>query len=196
MISKLTGIPEYFGDHILLTVSGVGYDIFVTTDAMSLAKNAIDKKIPNDKISLFTYLWVREDALELYGFASPEELKIFKYLLQVSGVGPKTALSITNYGVSKIVGAVQSGNVAFFKSVPRVGKRSAQKIIIELTPKLGALEDLDLTPLSHTHSDVYEALLSLGYDEQTVHALVRTLDIDKLGVTGAIQAAIKSLSKS
>lgn len=195
MIAKLTGIPELFGDHIILSVSGVGYEVHATADAMSLitSKSLTDTA---SEITLYTYLWVREDALELYGFASPEEIQIFKYLLQVSGVGPKTALAITNQGVKQIVEAVQAGSVAFFKSVPRVGKRSAQKIIIELTPKLGALEELDLTPLSDTHRDVYEALISLGYDEQAVSKVVRSIDVEAIGLKPAIQSAIKALSNT
>ncbi len=193
MIAKLTGIPELFGDHIILTVSGVGYEVHATADALALINSQSSAERTNE-ITLYTFLWVREDALELYGFASPEEIKIFKYLLQVSGVGPKTALAITNQGVKPIVEAVQSGNVSFFKSVPRVGKRSAQKIIIELTPKLGALEELDLTPLSDIHRDVFEALVSLGYDEQAVSKVVRSLDVETLELKSAIQRAIKELS--
>lgn len=192
MIARLTGLPTFAGSHFILDVHGVGYRVSITS---TLFQQLTQKVLtnPSEQLILFIHTWVKEDCLDLYGFLTEEELHMFRYLIQISGIGPKTALSVINQGVSSIVSAVQHGDVSFFSSVPRLGKKSAQKIIIELTPKLGSLNELNLRPLSGVKQDVFEALLALGYDERSVSDVVRNLEEEIVDVTQGLQIALRKI---
>src|SRR5436190_10539061 len=130
MIGTIKGIVEYREDpFVIIDVNGVGYKVLIPA-TISITLSA--------PIKLFTHTHVREDLLELYGFTEPQDLKLFEYLISVSGVGCKTALGVFAVGSrSQIVGAIAANDVGFFTSVPRLGKKNAQKIIIELKNKLG-----------------------------------------------------------
>jgi holliday junction DNA helicase RuvA len=118
-------------------------------------------------------------------------LALFQLVLTVSGVGPKTALAIVNGGVEKLISAVQEANLSFFTAVPRVGKKLAQKIIIELKSKLGGLKELNLATLSPKRQDVYDALLGLGFDDQSINFALEKIDIESLDLAVAIKQALK-----
>ena len=148
---------------LIVDVNGVGYGVLANAGTLQTAGSL-------DEISLNIYTHVREDRIELYGFSSPQEQMLFELLISVSGVGPKTALAITEKGSQALVEAIQQADVRFFTKVPRVGKKSAQKIIIELKSKLGGLKDLDLKPLAGKNQDVSEALQSLGFAEEEIGA--------------------------
>ena len=138
MIGTLTGTIAYREEQsIIVDVHGVGYRVLVPTSVSS-------KVVNEEGVKLYTHTHVREDLLELYGFTDPSDLKLFQHLISVSGVGCKTALTVFSVGSrQEISKAIVSNDVAFFTSVPRLGKKNAQKIIIELKNKLGG-EDLDL----------------------------------------------------
>src|SRR6266699_2898003 len=122
MIRLLKGIIELQdGPHLLIDVNGVGYHVYATQDVLARSKTG-------DAIKLFTYTHVREDLLELYGFAALEDLKLFESFLTVSGIGPKTAVGIFTIGSrEKILNALATADVNFFTAVPRLGKKNAQK---------------------------------------------------------------------
>ena len=190
MISYLEGTIKHKGlNYLIVLVNGVGYKVFVPTDVLSHIS-------PASPISLYTYTYVKEDALDLYGFPTSEDLALFELLLTVSGVGPKTAVAIfANGKLEKIKQAIVKGDIDFFTGVPRLGKKNAQKIIIELRPKLGSLETIDLSESSES-KEIIEALKSFGFNiSEAKEALKAVKDLE--GSTyDKIRAALKFLGKS
>ncbi len=185
MIGYLQGEPKFFNDDVIIVVNGVGYRVEVG--------NRTRNMMTEEVVELFTYTYVREDRLELYGFISRDQLKLFELMIGVSGVGPKTGLDIVDRDPEMIVDAVQNAKVSFFKAVPRIGKKTAQKIILELKSKLGSLKELSLGPRSNEERDVYEALLALGYDEGDIADRINKIDLEELSVEEAVKAVLKRL---
>src|SRR5437868_14702586 len=160
MIGTLKGVIEYREDPFLIVdVNGVGYKVVVPNSVLSRISGT------GDTIKLYTHTHVREDLLELYGFTDPADLKVFSLLIGVSGVGCRTALGIFSVGSrQEIVKAISTGDVSFFTSVPRLGKKNGQKIIIELKSKMGAGGDFDLTSEENTEQiELLTALQSFGF---------------------------------
>lgn len=193
MIALLRGQPVIQGQTLIMMVGGVGYGVAVGTRVLaSLAEQLHSGKT---EITLYIHTHVREDALELFGFGSVQDKELFELLISVSGVGPKTALAIMDVGAAGIIAAVQSANIKTFTAAPRVGTKLAQKIIIELKPKLGSLNELYLGPTRPQEQDVLDALLALGYAEHQAHQALQKLEItDTSETTVLIKTAIKYLS--
>lgn len=189
MISMLIGKPMFSNNHVTILCGGVGYGVIVNE------KTAVELHTQTEA-TLYVHTHVREDDLSLFGFLSAEEKTLFEELIKVSGVGPKTAISITNSSVQDLIKAVQEGEVGFFTSFSRVGKKLAQKIIIELKPRLGSLEDLDLAELAPQAQEVKDALLSLGYAEREVALAMKKLSMDGSSTTQSlIKLAMRELSQ-
>ena len=191
MIGFLKGIVEIRNDpYIYIDVSGVGYKVLASGEVLSHIKNT------GEKIKVFTYTHVREDILELYGFATREDLKVFESLIGVSGVGPKTAMSIfATKSRGEIVQAIINSDVDFFTSVPRLGKKNAQKIIIELKSKFGSVADLDLSEKeTKDQGDVLIALKSLGFTSEEVRQVLREVPQD-LSVEEKIKQVLRKIGK-
>lgn len=177
-----------FGPNLVMNVQGVGYGVAASTRTL----DALQGKAT---ATLHIHTHVREEALELYGFLSIEERQLFLALLSVSGVGPKTALVISASTPDQLAKAVREGNVEFFTEFPRVGKKLAQKIIIELKPKLGSLEDLALgEPENKQQAELIQALLYLGYPDSAVRNVARSPQLESLNIQEAIKAAVKLLA--
>ena len=188
MISYLKGKPIIQPDKvIILTSNGVGYGV-------NLGSKVHAWIAQKDQVELFIHTHVREDALELYGFRTQEQQHLFELMLGVSGVGPKTALEIVNHDPQKIVKAVQQSQVSFFKQVKRVGKKTAQKIILELKSKLGSIKELSLGPRSGKEQDLYETLTALGYEESDIVDLVSEIKVDELTTEQAVKQALKLMA--
>jgi holliday junction DNA helicase RuvA len=188
MIGFLSGTIQKTNTYLIVqTTGGVGYKVEVSPSLLTTTQEG-------EESSLYIYTHVKEDALKLFGFKSQKDLSLFELVLSVSGVGPKTALAIIDTGAERLVTAVQNADVAFFSAVPRVGKKLAQKIIIELKSKLGGLKDLDLSPLSQTEQDVMDGLLGLGFVETNIQEVLKTLDTKK-SVETILKQAVKKLSK-
>lgn len=191
MIGLLNGSVVYkTNTSIILDVSGVGYKVLVPDSILaSLTLN-------QEHVHLFIYTHVREESLDLYGFQSPEDLRLFEYLIGVSGVGPKSALGVFSIGNrSDIIRAIATGNVEFFTSVPRLGKKNAQKIIIELKSKLGSTQDLDLSGGEVENSDVIEALQGFGFSKQEAQKALNALNGQAATPEEQIRLALKYLGK-
>lgn len=189
MIGFLSGTVQKLTNAIILhTSGGVGYRVEV---GPALFLRLQDQ----EPAELFIYTHVKEDALKLFGFQTNKDLSLFELILSVSGVGPKTALAIIDTGAERLVTAVQNADVSFFSSIPRVGKKLAQKIIIELKSKLGGLKDLDLSPLSQAEQDVLDGLLGLGFVENHIQEVLKSLDT-KQPVETILKEAVKKLSKN
>lgn len=190
MIGYLQGTVIFKDSHILLiNVGGVGYKVFTPLSVITSINL-------NDKLSVFTFTHVKDDAIELYGFPTQKDLLFFELLLGVSGVGPKTALSVFGRGkLSQIKEAVVKGDVDFFMAVPRLGRKNAQKIIIELRPKLGSLAELDLTVEGSESKELIDALKSLGYDREEAKEAYKSIK-DLEGTTEQkLRQALKALGK-
>lgn len=190
MISYLVGKPMIQGETLTLLVNGVGYKVAVGSKTMQ-------KAIQTETLELHIYTHVRENAFDLYGFETFQELQIFTLVLGVSGVGPAIALSLANAGANHLIESVQNAQIAFFTAVPRVGKKLAQKIIIELKSKLGSLKELNLEPLSNQDQDIHDALVSLGFDENQVEQAIQDLsDTNQdLSLPEAVQRTIRYIGK-
>jgi Holliday junction DNA helicase RuvA len=155
VIARLTGIPvARTADGIVLDVGGVGYLLRVTDRAHKKAKEGRE-------VTLETYLHVREDALQLYGFAEPAERQLFEQLLSVSGVGPKVALLIVSGSTpAELRKSIVLGDTTRFLAIPGVGKKTAERVVLELKEKLG-LEQV--VPEGAPDFVARDALVELGY---------------------------------
>jgi Holliday junction DNA helicase RuvA len=181
MIARLTGIVSVLSpDTLVLDVHDVGYAVHVPQHVALAAREG-------EPLTVHTYTHVREDILQLYGFSSPRDLSMFQLLLTVSGIGPKTALGVMDKGSSAVVAAIRDADTDFFTSVPRLGKKNAQKIIIELRTKLGNDQAFDVTgnESGDTHA-IVEALTSMGFEKSEVRDVLK-----KLPTEGSIEKKIK-----
>lgn len=190
MISYLDGTVKHKGmGYLILLTGGVGYKVNAPSDVLANATI-------NSPLSLFIHTHVKEDALDLYGFPGPDELALFELFLGVSGIGPKTALAVFSNGkVPKIKEAIVKGDVAFFTSVPRLGTKNAQKIIIELRSKLGNLGLLDLTAESGETKEIIDALKSFGFSTNESKEALKALQDFEGNTSDKIRMALKYLGK-
>ncbi|MEY2617349.1 MAG: putative Holliday junction resolvasome, DNA-binding subunit [Pseudomonadota bacterium] len=191
MIGKLTGtLADKNPPQVLVDCHGVGYEVDVP---MSTFYNLPGVGEP---VSLLTHFVVREDAQILYGFATPGEREAFRQLIRISGVGPRTALSVlSGMSVAEIAQAVTAQDAGRLVKVPGIGKKTAERLLLELKGKLGA----DLGPQaggahSDAQGDILQALLALGYSDREASAALKVLPPD-IGVSEGIKAALKSLAK-
>ena len=161
MISRLRGVPVgRSAEGLVLDVGGVGYLVAATPSALGRAD-------AGREVSLETYLHVREDALQLYGFADAGERELFVSLLGVSGIGPKVALAVVSSSPpAELRRAIALGDSARFQAIPGIGKKTAERIVLELKEKLGS-EDVVVLPAaagsSSSHVVARDALVELGY---------------------------------
>jgi Holliday junction DNA helicase RuvA len=192
MIGTLKGIIEYREDPFLIVdVNGVGYKVIVPNPVLSKINGT------GESIKLYTHTHVREDVLELYGFTEPSDLKVFSLLISVSGVGCRTALGIFSAGSRhEILQAITTGDVAFFTSVPRLGKKNGQKIIIELKNKVGAQGDIDLSDDSNANQqEIVNALKGFGFSAREALDAIRGLNGKGDTIEEKVRLALKNLGK-
>jgi len=188
MIRLLTGQPEPVAPDVLaVVVQGVGYEVFV-------GPRTRQQLMVQPTVTVHIYTHVREDQLHLFGFISGSDREMFIRLLSVSGVGPKSAMMIIDNGVGPVVKAIQTSDVAFFQSVPRLGKKTAQKIIVELQSKVGSVEELNLSPENTMQQDLRAALLNMGYNEARVDQLVREVD-PSFDIAQAVKWSLQQFSR-
>jgi len=173
MISLIQGkvISNNGSEVMLLTAGGVGYRIMVSPAAAK-------KCVVGEEVMLETYLVVREDTLDLFGFGSTAEKGLFKNFLTVGGVGPKTALHLLSLGsVEEITMAIGRGDIDYLTKVSGIGKKTAERIVVELREKVikGRAEG-DQTPVSDALGDVVDALITLGYSSPEAREAVKKLN--------------------
>lgn len=191
MIAYLKGQVSVKKDYLVIVCAGVGYRVFATS---TFTQTAAQHELAGEELEAHIFTHVKEDRLDLYGFAQEKELALFQLVLSVAGVGPKTALGLINGGVDQLIKAVQEANLSFFTALPRVGKKLAQQIIIELKGKLGSLKELNLATLSPKKQDVYDALLALGFDDQSINFALEKIDVENLDLAVAIKQALQIAS--
>lgn len=191
MIGSLKGKVELRdGSSLIIDVNGVGYKVQATSEVLKKASIGLEIKV-------FTYTYVREDTLDLFGFSSIEDLKLFERIIGISGIGPRIAVNIFSVGSREnIINAIIKGDVDFFTAVPRLGRKNAQKIIIELRGKLGSLEDLDLSSGTDGKADeVISALKTFGFSVGEAKEALANIDKKVEDVSERIRLALKYLGK-
>lgn len=185
MIRTLAGtVTHLMPDGLVVHVGGVGYLVAVPL-----------RSIPSlgESVEFFTYHLVREDEQALYGFATLDELSLFKALLTVPSIGPKSALAILSAASpTDIVRAVETDNLGFFQALPGLGKKSAAKIIVELKGKVTAS---GMVTIPNSQSDLLEALVTLGYRPSEVQALLGHVPADLESIQAQVTWALKQLGQ-
>ncbi len=170
MISRLRGTRAGLTPAgLVVDVNGVGYLVQATPSVLGR---------PGDEITVETYLHVREDALQLYGFGSAEERDLFIHLLSVNGVGPKVALAIVSGSTpAELRRAIALEDTARFEAIPGIGKKTAQRVVLELREKLGAAADAAApTGSSAPHVVARDALVELGYSVAEAEVALAAVD--------------------
>ncbi len=190
MIGKLTGtLGEKNPPQVLVECGGVGYEVFVP---MSTYYNLPGR---GESVSLLTHFVVREDAQILYGFGSAPEREAFRQLIKISGVGPRTALAVlSGMTVSDLAHAVTSQEPGRLVKVPGIGKKIAERLLLELKGKLGADIGAPAAPGDDAQADILQALVALGYSDKEAALALKTLPAG-VGVSEGIKLALKSLSR-
>lgn len=188
MIGTISGTVRYKDLHTLLVdVNGVGYKIFTTTDTTLSATDG-------GAIFLWTYLSVRENALDLFGFLEKDTLGVFELLIGISGIGPRTALSILNVATPTMLRqAVASDDTSYLTKVGGIGRKTAEKIVLELRDKLVTTGE-DRRENMREEGDVMEALLSLGYNERDIRDVLKKLPKESKNTSERVKQALKLLS--
>lgn len=190
MISYLKGKVIYKGKNfIILQTGNIGYKVFIMS--------TLD--IEKEELELFTYLNVREDALTLYGFSTYEELELFEILISVTGVGPKSGLGIMSLSdPATIKFAIAKGDSSILTRVSGIGKKTAERIILELRNKFSVSENDKLGNKGKEisdHSDALEALVSLGYAPSQAKKALSKVSADIKDVGEKIKMALKELGR-
>jgi Holliday junction DNA helicase RuvA len=190
MIARLEGIIVHTTDKFfIIDVSGVGYKLYVTGETISSC-------LLGDHASFWVYTAVRENSIDLYGFKSINELSFFELLLDVSGIGPKGALGIIALApIDTIKRAIATGDVSYLNKVSGIGKKTAEKIIIELRDKLKDYKNEGDTPgLLRDENDILEALKSLGYSQNEARSALQQVPATIIGTNARIKEALRILS--
>ena len=192
MIGRLQGqLAAKNPPQVLVDCHGVGYEVDVP---MSTFYNLPEL---GGAVTLLTHFVVREDAQILFGFASAQEREAFRQLIKITGVGPRMALSLlSGMSVADLAQAITQQAVGRLTKVPGIGKKTAERLLLELKGKLGAdLGALGAGPAqSDVQSDIHQALLALGYNDKEAAAALKALPPD-VGVSDGIKLALKSLAK-
>ena len=187
MIGYINGNIVFSCDkYVILETGGIGYKVYVSLNTIGSISNS-------GKVALWTHLVVKEDLLDLYGFLNQRELDFFKLLIGISGIGPKGALGIMSVAsVETLCSAISAGDTSYLTKVSGIGKKNAQKIIIELKDKVSSFTDVEKTNLGRNENvDVVEALKSLGYKENEAREAVQNLSPKIKGTTQKITEALK-----
>ncbi len=188
MIGSLKGTVQFkSSNYIILETAGVGYKVFVTPPLL------VQLKI-GQPLTLVTLTYVREDQLTLYGFQTLPELEFFELLLTVSGVGPKSAVGIMSLAeINMIKSAIVSEDPSVFTKVSGIGRKTAERVIVELKEKLKT--QVDATPVAKEHSDAVDALLALGYSQQEAREALKNIPTSVKELQEKIKMALKVLTK-
>jgi len=192
VIGRIEGVlVEKNFPQIVVSCNGVGYEIDVPMSTFYPLPRT------GDPVTLLTHLVVREDAHLLFGFLTAAERAAFRQLLKISGVGPKVALSVlSGLSVEDLSAAIASGDAARLTKIPGIGKKTAERLVLELRDKLPkAIPVVGRADASAASADVLNALLGLGYNEREAQAAVKQLPPD-LQLADAIRQALKHLAKT
>lgn len=186
MIAKLSGhVAEKLADSVVLEVGGIGYEVFVTPAELGVAK-------VGEAASYYIYEQIREDAYNLYGFGSLQTKLLFVQLVGISGIGPKVAMAVlASTSVERLKQAIVAGDPELLRGVSGIGKKTAERIIVELRGKVDGLAG----SLTSSADPAYQALISLGYPAAQAAEAVSSLPADLIDEKARIKAALQGLAK-
>lgn len=190
MISALSGSVELKGDRVvMISTGGVSYRVFVSLETL--------RKVPEkgQNIKLWTHLYQREDALELYGFLHYAELEFFETLIQIPSIGPKSGLGIMAVApLDTLKQAIASGNTSYLTKVSGIGRKTAEKVILELREKLAGRGVAAVSaPELKEESDALDALVTLGYTPREAREALAAVPRGLGGASARVKAALKRL---
>ena len=191
MIGKLTGtLSDKNPPQVLVDCNGVGYEVHVP---MSTFYNLPEL---GARVSLLTHFVVREDAQILYGFENAQEREAFRQLIKITGVGPRTALSVlSGMSVGELAQAITLQEAGRLIKVPGIGKKTVERLLLELKGKLGPDMGVSTSVANDTQVDILQALLALGYSDKEAAVSLKALPLD-VGVSEGIKLALRALSKA
>lgn len=201
MIALLEGTLVERGEGgVVVLTGGVGYEVFCSSTTLSAIGSPAPPGESGPPVRLFTYLHVREDAMQLYGFADREERTLFLMLIGVSGVGPKVALAMLSaLSPDSFRTAVAAEDAARLSSVPGIGKKTAERVIVELKDKLGAPDGVAVgkgigaAASSSALEEARQALLSLGYSSTEIRLALAEIETDGRSTEDLVTAALRRL---
>lgn len=189
MISHLEGTVIFKGEKFsVISSSGVGYKVFASAETL--------KKIPEkgSEVKLWTHLYVREDALELYGFSNFAELEMFETLIQVPGIGPKGGMGVMSVApVNTLKKAIAAGDTSYLTRVSGIGRKTAEKIVLELKDKMAGRGILAEAPELKEEADALEALVALGYSQREAREALSAVSPEIADIEQRIKEALKRL---
>lgn len=188
MIARLKGIASFIGGNFaVLETNGVGYKVFTTADTLRLLGKETET-------TLWIHTAVRENALDLYGFRERSELEFFEMLITISGIGPKSALGIISVApVDTLRRAISSGDTSYLTKVSGIGRKIAEKIVVELRDKLGTMGNgVAGTPLRE-ETDALSALEALGYSAREAREALKTVGTEAASTQDKLKAALRQL---
>ena len=189
MIATLKGNLEFLNDsYAVIDVNGVGYKVFISAYTMGKLAGA-------SAIFIYTHTYVREDSLSLYGFLSLEELEMFEMLISISGIGPKAGMSILSIADAKTIrNAIANEDPSILTKVSGVGKKTAERVILELRNKIGQLGTHEKQEVS-ADSDAIDALIAMGYSVTQARETLKLVPNEITDVAKRVTAALKLLGK-
>jgi Holliday junction DNA helicase RuvA len=194
MISYLRGpIIELGTRYAVLDMQGLGYKVYTTDDTIHAMK-------VGQEVTFWAHLIVREDALDLYGFTSQKERSFFELLISISGIGPKSALNILSLvSADTLASSIRSGSVAHLVKVSGIGRKTAEKIVLELKDKLAGAtfqsDDPTLSAGMSSDMDALEALRALGYETDEARDALKKIPADISDTGKKVKAALKELGR-
>lgn len=188
MIAFVNGVVRIIrNDRVVLDVHGVGYEVYLA--------NALSQKM-GDELFLYTYQHVREDAILLFGFLKEEDYEVFMRLINVKGIGPKTAQTMLSVCSGKeMIEAIENDDIKRLKSLPGIGAKTAGQIVLDLKGKLVSLETSDGATSNPVWGQVQDALLSLGYKTNQLTKIKKELENTELGEDEMLRQALILLAK-
>ncbi|WP_297014845.1 Holliday junction branch migration protein RuvA [uncultured Dialister sp.] len=199
MIGYIRGkVTALFKDACFLEAGGIGYRIFISDKTRQRLSNGQEAK-------LLTYMAVREDAILLYGFLGQEEYDLFLVLLSVSKIGPKVAMGIlSSMDPAQFVGAVKAQNVSRLTKLPGIGKKTAERLLVELKDKVGAFASEDMEGAVETEApkddgitgEAVKALMSLGYEMEEIAPIMKKLAGSYTNVSALVSAALREFARN
>ncbi len=191
MIISLEGMIQFKGEKFaVLAVGGVGYKVFLGHDTV--------QKIPekNRSVKLWTHQHVREDALDLYGFLRYAELEMFELLISISGIGPKGALGVLDIApLDTLKKAIAAGDTSYLTRVSGIGRKTAEKVVLELREKLAGRGVAVDAPELKDEADALDALVALGYSQREAREALAPVSSDVTGSEERVRAALKKLGQ-
>lgn len=199
MIGYIRGkVTDLFKDACFLEAGGIGYRIFISDKTRQRLSNGQEAK-------LLTYMAVREDAILLYGFLGQEEYDLFLMLLSVSKIGPKVAMGIlSSMDPAQFVGAVKAQNVSRLTKLPGIGKKTAERLLVELKDKVGAFASEDMEGAVEAEApkddgitgEAVKALMSLGYEMEEIAPIMKRLAGSYTNVSALVSAALREFARN